>query len=217
MDFLVWENKFEKKMLEILEKDLDPAHDVLHVKRVVDYAKMLSKHENAKLEVVVPSAWLHDFVNIPKNDPRRKEASKLSAEEAVKFLKEIQYPEIHFKEIYHAIETHSYSAQIIPETIEAKIIQDADRLDSLGSIGIARCFIVAGRMNRRIYNAKDPFCNERQIDDNLFTIDHFCRKILKLADGMNTEVAKQEALKRHKVIVDFLTQLKGEINGTVSF
>lgn len=218
MNWLYWEAEFEKRMREILEKhvQLDPAHDIFHVKRVVLMAKKMAHQENASLEVVVPAAWLHDYVNIPKDDPRRKIASKLSAEEAINFLKELSYPAEFHEAIYHAIEAHSYSAELVPKDIEAKIVQDADRLDSLGAIGVARCFVVAGRMNRRIYNPEDPLCLVRQPDDNKYTIDHFRRKILKLASGMHTPLAKEEALKRHRVIEDFLNQLLGEINETVS-
>lgn len=218
MNWKYWESEFEKRMIEILEKQtlLDPAHDIFHVKRVVLMAKKMAEQEKAKLEVVIPAAWLHDYVNIPKDDPRRKIASKLSADEAINFLKELSYPSEFYDGIYHAIEAHSYSAELIPKDIEAKIVQDADRLDSLGAIGIARCFVVAGRMNRRIYNPNDPLCFERQPDDYQYTIDHFRRKILKLASGMNTSLAKSEGLKRHSVIESFLNQLLGEINETVS-
>lgn len=217
MNWEAWENKFEQRMTDILEKQLqlDPAHDVLHVKRVVNVAKKIAEIEKASLEVVIPAAWLHDYVNIPKDDPRRKIASKLSAEEAINYLKEIQYPATFYPGIYHAIEAHSYSAELNPETLEAKIVQDADRLDSLGAIGIARCFVVAGKMNRRIYNSEDPLCLVGPPDDARFTIDHFRRKILKLAEGMNTGFAKKEGLKRHEIISNFLNQLLGEVDGSI--
>lgn len=218
MNWQYWEDEFEKRMLTILEKQvlLDPAHDILHVKRVVLMAKKIATHEKAKWEVIVPAAWLHDYVNIPKDDPRRKLASKLSADEAINFLKQLSYPSEYYDDIYHAIEAHSYSAELEPRNIEAMIIQDSDRLDSLGAIGVARCFVVAGRMNRRIYNPDDPLCLVRTPDDSQYTIDHFRRKILKLALGMNTSLAKTEAMKRHTVIESFLNQLLGEINETVS-
>lgn len=217
MNWEMWENKFEQRMTDILEKQLqlDPAHDILHVKRVVNVAKRIAEIENAALEVILPAAWLHDYVNIPKDDPRRKIASKLSAEEAINFLKEIHYPASYYPGIYHAIEAHSYSAELTPESIEAKIVQDADRLDSLGAIGIARCFVVAGKMSRRIYNPEDPLCLVGPPDDARFTIDHFRRKILKLADGMNTNFARKEGLKRHEIISNFLSQLLGEVDGSL--
>jgi uncharacterized protein len=152
-----WELKFETKISEIATSD-DPAHDLLHFKRVVGLAKSLCAHENGNLQVVVPAAWLHDFVIVPKDSPLRKQASRLSAEKATEFLRSINYPEKHYGEIAHAIEGHSFSANIEVKTIEAKIIQDADRLDGLGAIGIARCFATAGLLKRPFYSSIDPFC-----------------------------------------------------------
>ncbi|NUM59896.1 MAG: HD domain-containing protein [Bdellovibrionaceae bacterium] len=205
------EKELRKKMIQVLESDFDPAHDIFHVQRVVHNAKIMSLQEGANLNVVIPAAWLHDFVNIGKNDPRRAIASKLCAEEAIKYLTEINYPKEFYSAIYHAIEAHSYSAGIAPRSLEAQIVQDADRLDSLGAIGIARCFTVGGRLSRRIYNDQDPLCRVRTLDDSKYTMDHFFRKILKLAEGMNTNFAKKEAQKRIQIIFDFINNLEAEI------
>src|SRR4051812_27577479 len=134
-----WEEIFERKIAEVATAE-DPAHDLLHFKRVVKTAKALCHEEGANDAIVVPAAWLHDFVIIPKNDPRRSQASRLAAEAAVRFLASVGYPEVHLQDIAHAIESHSFSANISPRTIEAKVVQDADRLDGVGAIGIARCF-----------------------------------------------------------------------------
>ena len=143
MDFKQVEGFLIDKIRNIATAE-DPAHDFLHFSRVVALAKKLCLEEKAKWEVVVPAAWLHDFVIIPKNDPRREMASRLSAEKAIEFLKTLSYPAEYYPEIAHAIEAHSFSANIEAKTLEAKIVQDADRLDGLGAIGLARCFITAG-------------------------------------------------------------------------
>ncbi|MBU6376842.1 MAG: HD domain-containing protein, partial [Bdellovibrionales bacterium] len=145
-----WETLFEKKILASNSGN-DPAHDLAHFKRVVATAKQLCEEERACWEVVVPAAWLHDLVNVPKNDPRRSQASRLSAEASLEFLRQEGYPEEYFSAISHAIEAHSFSAQVECRTIEAAIVQDADRLDGLGAIGIARCFAVAGLLKRALY------------------------------------------------------------------
>src|SRR5580700_184411 len=112
----------------------DAAHDLAHVHRVVRNAVWLAQTEAAALEVVLPAAWLHDCVNVPKSSPERKQASRLAAAEAIRLLKAGGYPAVWHGGIAHAIEAHSFSAGIRPETAEAKIVQDADRLDALGSI-----------------------------------------------------------------------------------
>lgn len=204
------ENILEKKISEIASAD-DPAHDLLHFKRVVKLAKEICRKENAKAEVVVPAAWLHDFIIIPKNDPRRKQVSQLSAQAAVIFLKEIAYPQIYFDEIAHAISAHSFSANIETKTLEAKIVQDADRLDGLGAIGIARCFATAGILKRPFYSEIDPFCESRTIDDTQFTVDHFFAKLFKTAQTLKTDTGRVEGLKRVEAMKNYLKSLAQEI------
>lgn len=211
MNVLDLENQLSQKIFEISSQE-EPAHDFLHFKRVVQTAKTICAAENAKLEVVLPAAWLHDFVIIPKNDPRRKIASKLSAEGAIQFLKQIGYPDTYFHEIAHAIEAHSFSANIETKTLEAKVVQDADRLDGLGAIGLARCFAIAGGLRRPFYSDEDPFCIERAVDDSQFTVDHFFAKLFKTVDMLKTQSGRREGLKRVEIMKRYLTDLSAEIN-----
>ena len=206
----LWEKKFEEKIATIASNE-DPAHDLNHFKRVVKMAKKLCVQENAKAEVVIPAAWLHDFVIVPKSSPLRNQASKLSAEKAIQFLKENQYPEEFYNEIAHAIEGHSFSANIEVKTIEAKIVQDADRLDAIGAIGIARCFATAGLLKTSFYNAADPFCENREPDDKNFTIDHFYKKLFRIGETLKTESGKAEAQVRIRYMQQYLKTLEAEI------
>ena len=132
------------------QKSADSAHDTDHVQRVVINAEKFAQLENADLEIVIPAAWLHDCVAVSKNSSLRNQASKLSAEKAEQLLKEWNYPLENIDAIKHAIEAHSYSANIKPLTLEAKIVQDADRIDSIGAIGVARMMMVGGKMNCRL-------------------------------------------------------------------
>jgi uncharacterized protein len=208
--FLNIEKALEQKISTIASAE-DPAHDLLHFKRVVKIAKEICLKENARAEVVIPAAWLHDFVIVPKNDPRRKQASQLSAEGAIRFLKELSYPEIYFEEISHAIAAHSFSANIEAKTLEAKVVQDADRLDGLGAIGIARCFATAGILKTPFYSEIDPFCESRESDDKHFTVDHFFSKLFKIAQTLKTKAGRAEGVKRVQVMENYLKDLAGEI------
>jgi uncharacterized protein len=210
MNLKSFENKIFDRVSQIATPD-DPAHDILHFQRVVRVAKILCAQESGNLDIVMPSAWLHDFVIIPKNDPRRSQASRLSAESAIVFLREIGFPEQHYSAIAHAIAAHSFSAQIEPETLEAKIVQDADRLDGLGAIGIARCFATAGIMRRPFYSEEDPFCHERMPNDKLFTIDHFFVKLFNTAESLKTQSARVLGLKRVETMRRYLKDLGAEI------
>ncbi|WP_413613269.1 HD domain-containing protein [Bdellovibrio sp. HCB-110] len=205
-----WFELFSNKA-RVLYPHSDPAHDYLHIQRVVSTAKNLCQAEHGNWEVVMPAAFFHDYINVPKGDPRRPYASQLSAEAAIEYLKSVGYPDKHFEAIRHAIEAHSYSANIKPETLEAKIVQDADRLDSLGAIGIARCFATSSLMSRPFYAEEDPWAESRTLDDKSYGIDHFFQKLFKLVDHLNTETAKKEGEHRIAFIKTYLEQIKREI------
>lgn len=205
--------RFETQLLAFISKEMvqDPAHDLSHVKRVVKTARELCQQENARLEVVLPAAYLHDCFTFPKNHPERAKSSTIAADKATQFLASISYPSEFISDIHHAICAHSYSANIAPTTLEAKIVQDADRLDALGAVGIARCLQVSASFGSSLYHVDDPFCTDRELDDKNYTVDHFYNKLFKLEAMMNTESAKQEARKRTAYMEGFLQQLKQEI------
>ena len=160
---------------------------------------------------MVPAAWLHDCVSLPKNHPERHLASTLAGDKAIEFLASIHYPSEYYEAIFHAIRAHSFSANFAPETLEAKIVQDADRLDALGAIGIARCMQVSGALNRTLYSLKDPFCEARKPDDTVYSIDHFYNKLFHIAESLNTSSAQLEGKRREAIMRDFLDQLALEI------
>jgi uncharacterized protein len=190
----------------------DPAHDISHVKRVVQNTIGLTEAENGNAEITVPAAWLHDCVSVAKDSPLRKQASKLAAKEAIRFLESVNYHSGLLGPIYHAIEAHSFSANIETETLEARIVQDADRLEAVGAIGITRCFLTGGSMGTSLYDPSDPFAENRDPDDRQFTLDHFYCKLLGLAETMKTEAGKAEAIKRTDYMREFLQQLRSEIS-----
>lgn len=205
-----WEAVFEAEIFKVASVD-DPAHDILHFRRVVKMAKLLADSEKARLEVVIPAAWFHDYVNVEKSSPLRNMASRMSAQKAIEFLTSVAYPAEFYEDIFHAIEAHSFSAGVPCRTIEARVVQDADRLDALGAIGIARCFTVAGVLKRELYSSQDPFCQARAPQDQDFTLDHFYQKLLKLPLQMQTTTGKVEAAKRLLAMQVFLKQLSTEI------
>ena len=193
------------------EAPADAAHDIAHVRRVVENTRRITAMENANAQITLPAAWLHDCVAVAKDDPRRKLASGLAADAAVKFLSGTPYPAKLLDDVHHAIEAHSYSAAIPTRTLEAKVVQDADRLDSLGAIGVARCLLVGGRLDRPLMNPDDPFCEHREPDDSQYTIDHFYNKLFKLPATMQTEAGREVAEQRAEVMRDYLDTLKAEI------
>jgi uncharacterized protein len=189
----------------------DAAHDLHHTRRVVRNAAQLTAQEEADPQVTLPAAWLHDCVAVAKDSPHRARGSLLAAKAAMEFLAEINYPAAKLPEVFHAIEAHSFSAGIPPQTVEARVVQDADRLDSLGAIGIARCLLVGGHLGRPLLAPDDPFCLERQPDDGRYTIDHFYAKLLKLPATMQTAAGRAEAERRADYMRAYLDRLRDEI------
>ncbi|WP_261817846.1 HD domain-containing protein [Vibrio gallicus] len=205
--------QYESLFLRFISEQMktDSAHDISHIKRVVKTAKLLANQEKAQLDIVVPAAYLHDCVNLPKDHPDRHLASQLAADKAVQFLIELDYPSHTHKAIYHAISAHSYSANISAQTIEAKVVQDADRLDALGAIGIARCIQVSTQLSSSLYQAQDPFADKRELDDKRYCIDHFFSKLFKLPQTMQTKSGQKEGTKRAIFMRQYLNQLRQEI------
>jgi uncharacterized protein len=135
-----------------------------------------------------------------------------SAKKSKKILEKFDFSKEEITIISDAIIDHSFSQNKIPKTLEGQILQDADRLDALGAIGIARTFATGGSLKRPFYNIDDPFCKKRTPDDKIWTVDHFFRKLLKLESLMNTKSGKAEAKKRTRILKEFLDQLKQEIS-----
>ncbi len=189
----------------------DPGHDLVHLRRVVATATRLATEEGARFDIVLPAAWLHDCVHVAKDSPDRARASRIAAGHAREFLESAGYPADCLPGIAHAIEAHSYSAGIPPQTLEARVVQDADRLDALGAIGIARCIAVGAALGRSLYEPDDPFCENREPDDRGASVDHVYSKLLKLADTMQTAAGRREAARRTEFVRAFIAQLRTEI------
>lgn len=206
-----WEWCFRAFLDEQLESD--PAHDLAHIERVVRNARQLTAVEGADWRVVMPAAWLHDCVFVAKDSPQRSRASLLSADCAVAFLKEKSFPALDWEAIHHAIAAHSFSAGLETRTLEAKVLQDADRMDALGAVGLSRCLMLGGHMGTALMSPVDPFCEEREPDDGRFTIDHFYRKLLRLEETMKTDSGRLLAAERSEVLRGFLAQLRRETVG----
>ena len=205
-----WEPTFGQ-FLQTQPQPPDPGHDLAHVRRVVAAARKLAKEEEADLAVVVPAAWLHDCVIVPKNDPARAHASLRAAETAGVFLRNQGYPESLIPAIEHAIEAHSFSAGIEPRTLEAAVVQDADRLDALGAIGIARTFMVGGAMGSALSAPHEPFPQQRAPDDRQYALDHFYTQLFTLAETMRTPSGRAEAERRTEFMRTYLDRLAEEM------
>ena len=189
----------------------DPAHDWAHIERVAATAKKLCENQNVMLECVLAGVYCHDLINLPKDHPDRKNASTLAASEALELLQKSEFDSDEIQTIQSIIREHSFSKGLTPSSLEAAIVQDADRLDALGAVGILRCAAVNARMNSGFYDPEDPLSESRELDDKSFMIDHYFVKLFKLPDLMNTPQGKGLAFKRVEFMKSFLKELLSEV------
>jgi uncharacterized protein len=204
--------QLEQALLDFQSQD-DASHDIHHARRVKMNALTIAERETCDNQtVLIAAAYLHDLINLPKNAPNASQASRLSAIAAKPILQQLDYDDPTIAAIQHCIEAHSFSANIEPQTLEAKILQDADRLESLGSLGIARTFYIAGKMDSGLFDGADPFALQRELDDKAFAVDHFKVKLLGLAQTMKTDAGKQIAQQRIYIMQQFLSALATELH-----
>ncbi|MEH7829733.1 HD domain-containing protein [Gemmobacter denitrificans] len=190
----------------------DAAHDLGHLRRVWRNCQRIAlDHPEADAEVLLAAAIFHDVVNLPKNHPDRAQASRLSAEFACTWLAQTDFPPEKLNAVAHAIAAHSFSAGIAPETLEARILQDADRLEALGALGIARMFSVAGAMGGALFDSGDPLAQNRPLDDRAFALDHLEVKLFPIVQTMQTAEGRRMAEEAAEWMASFRTRLLREI------
>jgi uncharacterized protein len=198
----------------VADQGPDGAHDLNHFERVWRNAQaLLAQHHLADPLVVLAACYLHDLVNVPKDDPRRSSASRLSAELARERLAAMGFPAEKLAAVAHAIEAHSFSAGVPATTLEARIVQDADRLDGLGAVGLARMFYIAGRMGSALAHGSDPLALDRQLDDKSYSLDHIEAKLARLPGMMQTEAGRKLAEARLGTLTAFRTAFAAEWTG----
>ena len=189
-------------------------HDWFHIERVYRMARYLAEREHADLFTVSMAALLHDL-----DDWKFSEGTETDTSRTEAFLKSLPVEGKDAERILTIVRTLSYKGGVADssqKTIEGKVVQDADRLDAIGAIGIARAFAYGGKKNRLIYDpqvkpAKFTSLKEVKITKSP-TINHFYEKLLKLKDLMNTETARQLAQKRHAFMLQFLEEFYSEWN-----
>ena len=204
--------KFTKNML----RDAEGGHDWNHIERVLENAKMILKKEKANKHIVLLGILLHDIADPKFQGGDESKGIKISSA----FLEETGVDKTTRKQVMEIVKGISYKGghnEVKEKSLELQIAQDADRLDAIGAIGIARAFNYGGFSGRKIF---DPDQKPRDYKDvkeyrlsDSSTINHFYEKLLKLKDALNTKTAKKMAKNRHEFMVSYLQQFYDEVNG----
>jgi len=182
-----WQETFERIASELMK---DPTHDFEHAKRVCSISIRLAREENADEEVLRAAALLHDV----GHSLDEKDHEKKSLEIAASLLDMTDFPKEKKEKVLECIREHRFSKGEQAMSLEAQILQDADRLDAIGAVGIARCFLWSGEHRKVLKEA----------------LRHFDEKLLKLKDMMNTESGREMAEERHRFMLGFLERLESE-------
>ena len=211
-----WETRFIA-YLTTHHNSGDASHDLHHFRRVWRTASYILEREQANADplIILTAAYFHDYVSLPKNHPEAATSSRLCAARVYEILKSDfpDFPQEKIAGVQHAIEAHSFSAGIPPVTAEARILQDADRMEAIGAIGIARVFYTAGLMQKELFDAEDPLAKTRPLNDKQYALDHFQQKLLKLPALMNTVTGKAMAEDHARYLEDFMERLYDEVSG----
>ena len=189
-----------KSFIKLKLENEPTGHDYLHAIRVLRNSEEISIDYNIEINVIRATALVHDLI-----DHKLELKYKSSLDEINNLLSVSGFNSSQIKHIIEIINNLSYSTKRVPSSLEGKIVQDADRLDALGAIGIARTFAYGGKNNRLIYSENKK--------DNKNSIAHFDDKLLKLSGLMNTHKARLIAEERTNYMKEFLTRFKREVNG----
>ena len=190
----------------------DAAHDLGHILRVARLASDLAAEEGADAETCVAAALLHDLVYRPKNHPESPLTARMAAELVPRWCREIPGLESRAEAVAAAVASHSWSGGEQPTSLEGSVVQDADRLEALGAIGIARVFATGASFGASLWHPADPWAEARDLDDKTWSLDHFERKLLKLAAGMTTAAGRRWAEARQQTMLAYLTALRSELD-----
>lgn len=202
------------RIIEFLEDELgidSSGHSIDHAIRVYRLAKAISKKEGGDERVILTSALVHDVIDVKLFEDTMAQKAKLFL-----FLQTLGCSHTELEQIFYIIENISYKGGTgeVPKTLEAKIVQDADRLDAIGAIGIGRTFMYGGSKGSKMFDEYiEPveFLDEAAYRKHQGTvINHFYEKLFKLRDLMNTQTAKEIANHRHQVMESFVKEFLSE-------
>jgi len=196
----------------------DAAHDFEHVLRVLRLAERIGNVEGADMEILRAAVLLHDIARVAEDQggPCHAEAGAQRAREIL-----AGHPEDLVEAVAHAIATHRFRSSAVPQTLEAKILYDADKLDAIGAIGVARAYAIAGRHGQRLWATVSLAHAERSMEEargDIANAEHtpvheYIFKLSRLRHTLLTATARTIAIGRHDYMAQFFARLEQEVKG----
>ncbi len=193
----------------------ESAHDFDHILRVLAIAERLARQEGADLEIVRAAALLHDIARADEDETRGDDHAQMSADRARAILVARGMAPERAEAVATAIAAHRFRGDLVPQTLEGKVLFDADKLDSIGAIGIARAFAISGALRQRLWSeaAPDAIATRNQRNSDHSAAAEFTVKLSKIRERVYTETARRIADERHAFMVNFFTRLEREVKG----
>jgi uncharacterized protein len=190
------------------------SHDWEHTLRVCRLCRRIGPKEKADMEVLLTAAYLHD-IERPHQDVSHGKTchAEMGAELAVLILKSLDFSEHRRRNIIHCIRSHRFRGNCSPKTIEAKVLYDADKLDSIGAVGVARAFLFAGELGARLHNPHIRIASAKPYSKNDTGFREYKVKLSKIRNRMQTKTGREMAEDRHHFMDDFFNRLQDEYNG----
>lgn len=206
-------NSLRERARSYFETEMSPAHDWHHVQRVETIAEeLLAAHPDADARVLFPAVVLHDIGRAREDRGEIDDHACWGAREAKAILQAEGFDGDSIDAVCHAISTHRYSSDPEPETIEAKLLCDADNLDALGAVGVARTFTYGGELGQPMYDPDLPPDADGTLAGET-QYNHLHKKILQLPERMYTDAGRELAETRRGFVEEFLDRFDAEIAG----
>ncbi|MCK4938425.1 MAG: HD domain-containing protein [Methanosarcinales archaeon] len=206
--------QIRESAIKIFDGAANAGHDINHSLRVMDLCAHICNIEGGDNEILEAAALLHDIGRCAQLKDPAVDHATLSAQLAPDILSNAGFPSQKVPAVVYAIKHHRYSSGLTPDTLEARILQDADRLDISGALGVAMTFTYSGAMNRKLYHSSDPLAGHRQLDGDKYALDHILSKLIQLPRSMHTVTARLMAEERNRFLNGFVEQLVNEITFT---
>lgn len=211
------EEEFFEKLREKVKpyfEGINPCHDMMHTDRVLRVALHVAEKENADLEIVGAAVLLHDIARKEQDESKGKVChATRGAELAREILEEMNYPENKIEKVIHCVRTHRSKESSVPESVEAKVLHDADKIDCIGAIGVLRSASFSGYIGSVVHNPDVNLETAKCYSKEDSAYFEFLTTSIKTRDRMMTKTGKELACERHNFMVEFFDRVNKEVEG----